>query len=115
MSRARQNLISARFRGILDGVEALGGSTGDYFKNLAKRGKESKAYSAHQLAGLELADILGDRAHTALYIKIAKQNPDHHRLMILAKDIAGKPSVQNKGAYFMRLLYNGKKDTHHQQ
>ena len=108
---------------MIDGVEAFGGITGDYLNDLAKRGKESKAYSAHQLAGLQLADILGDRAHTALYISIAKRNPDHHSLMILAKDIAGKPSVQNKGAYFMRLLHgekkgsgtDGKKDITHQQ
>ena len=107
----------------MDGVEAFGGISSDYLANLAKRGKESKAYSAHQLVGLQLAEILGDAAHTALYIRIAKLHTDHHALMILAKDIAGKPSVQNKGAYFMRLLHgerknspaNGKKDIDHNQ
>ncbi len=96
-------------------MEALSGMTGDYLKGVKRRASESKAYSAFQLIGLELATVLNDRAHTPLYIKIAKDHPDHHRLMILAKDVAGKPSVHNKGAYFMRLLFKnddyGKKDT----
>ena len=108
----------------MDGVEGLRGITGDYFKDLSKRGKESKAYSAHQLAGLQLAEILCDAAHKSLYIRLAKSHADHHALMILAKDIAGKPSVQNKGAYFMRMVHgerkearktDGKKNTPHQQ
>ncbi len=90
-------------------MEAITGGAGEYLKNLSKRGKSSRAYSAHQSVGLELAGILNDAAHKALYIRLAKKYTDHHSLMILAKDVAGKPSVQNKGAYFMRMLHGEKK------
>ncbi len=104
-------LIFKHFRGILDDVEAFKGGAGEYLKNLSKRSKVSRAYSAHQSVGLELAGILNDAAHKALYIRLAKKYTDHHSLMILAKDVASKPSVQNKGAYFMRLLHGEKKTT----
>ena len=43
-----------------------------------------------------------DERHKALYIKLAKEN-DAERLLALAKDIAERKNVQNKGAYFMRV------------
>ena len=97
-------------------MEAFKNFSGDYLKGLAGRASESKVYSAHQEVGLQLAALLHDRFHKALYIKLAKTHPDHHRLLILAKDIAGRQGVANKGAYFMRLLfdgenYNGKKNS----
>lgn len=90
----------------MDGMDALRGLAGDYMGGLAKRAKASKVYAGFQMIGLELANILSDRAHTPLYIRLAKTHPDHAQLMILAKDIAGKPSVTNKGAYFMKALSN---------
>lgn len=88
-------------------MEAFKNFSGDYLKGLTGRASESKVYSAHQEIGLELATILHDRFHKALYIKLAKTHPDHQRLLILAKDIAGRQGVTNKGAYFMRLLFDG--------
>lgn len=90
----------------MDGMDAFGGLVGNYGDRLAERAKASKVYAGFQMIGLELANILSDRAHTPLYIKLAKTHPDHAQLMILAKDIAGKPSVTNKGAYFMKALSN---------
>lgn len=88
-------------------MEAFKNFSGDYFKGLAGRASESKVYSAHQEVGLELATILHDRFHKALYIKLAKTHDDHQRLLMLAKDIASRQGVANKGAYFMRLLFDG--------
>lgn len=88
-------------------METLGNLSKDYVKRLDERARESHVYRSYQLVGLELADILRDGSHKALYIKIAKDHADHHRLLILAKDIAGRPGVKNKGAYFMRLLFDG--------
>jgi hypothetical protein len=100
-------------------MEAFKNVSGDYLKGLAARKETSKVYSAHQEVGLELARILHDRFNKALYIKLAKTHTDHQRLLMLAKDIASRQGVTNRGAYFMRLLfdgehydgYNGKKNT----
>jgi hypothetical protein len=76
-----------------------------YVAELKRRGKESHVYKKHQLIGLEISQILTDEKHKALYIKLAKEyDPD--MLMRLAKDIAGRSNVKNKGAYFMTLLKN---------
>src|SRR3989344_5955909 len=75
----------------------------EYIKTLKERGEESRVYKKFQLTGLEIAKILEDKAHTSLYIKFAKQY-DNMRLMMLAKDIAERKNVKNKGAYFMKLL-----------
>ena len=77
--------------------------TKDYLKELEKRAKESRVYRSFQLDGLEIADILGDRAHKALYIKLAKTN-DPAVLRALARRVAEQKDVRNKGAYFMSLL-----------
>lgn len=74
-----------------------------YLEELRKRKKESHAYSAHQLAGLEIADILGDRPHKSLYIKLAKQH-GVERMMRIAKTVADKEGVKNRGAYFMHMI-----------
>ena len=74
-----------------------------YLSELKKRAKESRAYKKHQLIGLEIADILDDRRHTSLYIKLAKE----HRadvLLQLAKSVSGKSGVKNPGAYFMKII-----------
>lgn len=75
----------------------------DYLKEIQKRSKESRVYEPHQLTGLEIADLLGDRKHKSLYIKLAK-GINSTLLMGLAKEIAESKTVRNKGAYFMTRL-----------
>ena len=79
----------------------------EYLKNLDTRARQSKVYRSYQAIGLELATTLHDFSHTSLYIKIAKEHDDYERLLGLAKSIAERPNVKNKGAYFMRLLFDG--------
>ncbi len=74
---------------------------------MAKRSKESRAYQKHQSIGLELAEILGDREHKSLYIKLAKEN-SATLLLSLAKDVSTRKDVKNYGAYFMRVLTENK-------
>ena len=77
----------------------------DYLEELKKRKKESRVYSEHQLVGLLIAEILEDDKHKSLYIKMAKDyNPD--KLLKLAKSVAERKNVENKGAYFMKLFYS---------
>jgi len=78
-----------------------------YFDELKKRARESRVYSEHQLVGLMLAEILEDEGHKSLYIKLAKKY-DSDMLLRLAKDIADRPKVKNRGAYFMKMLYDDK-------
>ena len=74
-----------------------------YLNKLARRGKESHVYRKYQLIGLEISQILADEKHKALYIKLAKEH-DADGLMRLAKDVATRSTVKNKGAYFMTIL-----------
>ena len=80
----------------------------DYKELLKKRAKESKVYAPHQLTGLMLAEILDDEKHKSLYIKLAKSG-DMNKLIRLAKSVAEKKDIKNRGAYFMRLLQLAKK------
>lgn len=81
-----------------------------YIKELKRRAKESRVYTKHQLLGLEIAQILGDEKHKALYIKLAKEgNPEV--MLRLAKEVALRGGVKNKGAYFMFLLTKLQNDT----
>ncbi len=75
----------------------------DYIKTLRERGKTSHVHVAHQLAGLTIAELLRDQKHTSLYMKLAKQY-DSNELMRLAKDVAERAGVHNRGAYFMRMM-----------
>jgi hypothetical protein len=77
-----------------------------YIAELKRRAKESHVYRKYQLAGLEIADILGDRPHKALYIKLAKEG-NARRLLAVAKDVAERKEVKNRGAYFMRVVMDG--------
>jgi len=79
----------------------------EYLDELKKRSKESHVHRDYQLIGLELADILEDRKHKSLYIKLAKTH-NVSMLLIMAKSIAEKKDVKNKGAYFMTLLKKSK-------
>lgn len=81
----------------------------NYLEELKKRNKESHVYKKYQMIGLMLSEILRDEEHKALYIKLAKER-DEEELMSLAKSIAEKKDVKNKGAYFMRVLFDGDKN-----
>ena len=80
-----------------------------YLKKLEERAKKSHVYRRYQLIGLELSQILDDEKHKSLYIKLAKE-VSGDRLMRLAKDVADRANVKNKGAYFMFLLKDQKKN-----
>ncbi len=73
-----------------------------YVTELKRRGKESHVYTKFQLIGLEISQILHDEKHKALYIKLAKDKSPE-MLLALAKDIAERSNITNKGAYFMSL------------
>lgn len=86
-------------------MKAFSESGGKYVKELADRKEESHVYQEFQLVGLTVADILSDRPHKALYIKLAKQF-GKDRLLMVAKSVAERKDVKNKGAYFMRVLHS---------
>ncbi len=73
-----------------------------YLASLRARKTESKAYQPHQHVGVEIAQILSDKKHVGLYIRLCTQY-DPHSLLAIAKDIAEKKNVKNKGAYFMKI------------
>ena len=74
-----------------------------YLDKIKTRRKDSRVSQPYQLIGLEISDILDDRKHKALYIKLAKEkNPIE--LLRLAKEVEDTKGVKNKGAYFMRIL-----------
>ncbi len=77
----------------------------DYLKTLRERASKSRIYRKYQLTGITLASILNDEEHKALYIKLAKQH-DADKLLTLAKRIADKKNIKNKGAYFMRVFFS---------
>jgi len=74
-----------------------------YLTELARRAKESHIYRQYQLLGLEIATTLSDERHKSLYIKLAKEHGGE-RLLRLAKEVAERRDVKNRGAYFMTML-----------
>lgn len=80
----------------------------NYLDLLRERKADSRVYFRHQSVGLELAEILKDEEHKSLYMKLAKDY-DAEALIRLAKDVAFRKNVENKGAYFMKLLPDLKK------
>lgn len=77
----------------------------EYWKTLEERARDARVSHPHQLIGLEIAEILRDDRHRALYIKLAKLH-DGEWLLGLAKRIRENNTVKRKGAYFMRLVAN---------
>ncbi|MBI4085911.1 MAG: hypothetical protein HY433_01555 [Candidatus Liptonbacteria bacterium] len=75
----------------------------DYIQELKNRSLKSRVYRKHQLIGLEIAQLLEDRGHKSLYIKLAKQN-NPEKLLGIAKEISKNKSIKNKGAYFMTVV-----------
>jgi hypothetical protein len=89
-------------------MDLLEGS--NYMEALKKRSKDARVTRQFQFIGLEIATILHDLEHKALYIKLAKQyNPD--TLLALAKDVRDRRDVKNYGAYFMSLVASLPKPT----
>lgn len=91
-------------------MQPLNESSKDYFKNLEERSKKSRVYRSYQMIGLQLAEILKDLKHKALYIKLAKMQ-DPQQLLQAAKTIAENPKIQNRGAYFMKVIANKKNES----
>jgi len=85
-------------------------TSNDYLKELRRRAKESHVYKKYQLVGLEISQILGDEKHKSLYIKLSKER-NTEKLRQLAKEVAERRGVKNKGAYFMYLLTKLRNDT----
>lgn len=80
---------------------------GKYLDALKERRTKSRSRvtTRHQMLGLIIAELLEDRPHKSLYIKLVKQG-DGGRLMEIARDVSERGPVQNKGAYFMTILEN---------
>ncbi|MDI6717788.1 MAG: hypothetical protein QMD86_01940 [Patescibacteria group bacterium] len=75
----------------------------DYIKELKERGKKSHIYRRFQLIGLEIAHLLNDEKHKALYMGLAKKY-DEGTLMGIARDVSDRKNIKNKGGYFMKVL-----------
>ena len=75
----------------------------DYFKTLKERAKKSRVYKPHQLTGLTLTEILEDPSHKSLYMRLAKDY-NNDELLRIAKNLAERKNIENKGAYFMKVL-----------
>ncbi|MEK7548906.1 MAG: hypothetical protein AAB496_00210 [Patescibacteria group bacterium] len=76
---------------------------GDYLKTLRERAKTSHVYKKYQFTGLLIAQLLNDEKHKSLYIKLAKEHDQNH-LLSIAKDVAERKNIENKGGYFMKVL-----------
>jgi hypothetical protein len=79
-----------------------------YLDLLKERKADSRVYFHYQSVGLEIAEMLEDEKHKSLYMKLAKDY-EPRILLELAKDVATRENVDNKGAYFMKLLANVRK------
>ena len=76
----------------------------DYLSKIKDRNKKSHVYRKFQLTGLEIAMYLEDEKHKSLYIKMAKFG-DEYKLLSLAKDVGDRKSIENKGGYFMKIVF----------
>jgi hypothetical protein len=79
----------------------------NYLEVLQERAKKSRAHKSYQLLGLELAAMLRDLKHKSLYMRLSKMY-DNSELMSLAKSVAGRKDIKNKGAYFMKVFKGAK-------
>jgi len=85
-------------------MDNLNDISSQYFKVLKERSKTSRVYKPYQMTGLTLAEILEDSEHKSLYMRLAKTY-DNHELIRLAKNLSDRKGIENKGAYFMKLLH----------
>ncbi|MEX0690138.1 MAG: hypothetical protein WD471_00175 [Candidatus Paceibacterota bacterium] len=74
----------------------------DLIKNRHQEGK-NRVTRSYQMTGLSIAEMLHDEKHRALYIKLAKEHNESF-LMAIAKDVAQREHIENKGAYFMKVF-----------
>ncbi len=81
----------------------------DYLKTIKERTQKSRVYKKFQFTGLAIAQLLNDEEHKSLYIKLAKEYCNQ-KLLSLAKDVAERKNIENKGAYFMKVFSELKKD-----
>ena len=88
---------------LLRGMESINKESQKYLEVLKQRARESRIYKPCQAIGLDITDLLKDLEHKSLYMRLAKQY-DNHALLQLAKQIAERKDVVNKGAYFMSAL-----------
>jgi hypothetical protein len=97
------NILSKRFvKGLkFDKIKTM--EKKDYLEILKERAKTSRVYKKYQLTGLLIAQLLNDEKHKSLYIKLAKKH-DSDDLLRIAKEVAERKNVENKGAYFMEVL-----------
>lgn len=86
-------------------MEAFENFASEYLNKLDTRANISKIHHSHQDIGLQLADILEDRPHKGLYMRLAKKY-DNKKLLEVAKSIAENNTIIKKGAYFMKIWYN---------
>ncbi len=75
----------------------------DYLEALKEHAKKSRVYKNYQFIGLAIAQLLNDEKHKSLYIKLAKEHNQNH-LLGIAKDVAERKNIENKGGYFMKIL-----------
>ena len=74
-----------------------------YMENLIQKKKDSHIYFKHQDLGFTLSELLNDKKHISLYMKLAKLYEAHY-LLGIANDICERKDINNKGAYFMKVL-----------
>lgn len=75
----------------------------DYIEKLEKRAQSNRIVKEFQDTALYIAELLNDKKHTALYMKLAKQHPKQ-LLMRIAASVAERGHIDRKGAYFMKIL-----------
>ncbi len=75
-----------------------------YLESLKEKGKDKRISQEFQFIGLEVAEMLEDRPHKALYIKLAKQYGSQ-KILSIAKDVVDRRDIKNRGAYFMKMLH----------
>lgn len=75
----------------------------EYGELLKSRKKDSRVYKSFQATALALAEILEDKEHTSLYMRLAKKY-NNQELIRVAKTVAEKKEIENKGGYFMAVL-----------
>ncbi len=79
----------------------------NYLDAIKRRKRDNRVSQEFQSIGLEVADILNDSEHKALYIKLTKKL-GKDKILSLAKTVAETKDVKNMGAYFMKVLYDPK-------
>ena len=75
----------------------------DYINRLKERSTHRQSvHHKHQFTGMEIATMLEDTKHKALYMLLAKQK-NNQRLFEIVKTIAESKTAKNKGANFMKI------------